>query len=63
MRYNFTADEMNVLLTSLVARRNTIIELIESIPSYSEKLQEIEAVMEKLFPGSVEVLRENNQAS
>ena len=63
MKFDFTADEMYALLLSLVARRNTLKSIIDGRESsiYSQGLQTVEAVMEKLFPGSVKSLDEINE--
>jgi hypothetical protein len=63
MKFNFTVDEMGVLLTSLLSRRNTILELMDTHPSYAQSLKDLESVMEKLFPGSLEVVLKNEKAA
>lgn len=63
MKFNFTVDEMGVLLTSLLTRRNTILELMDTSPSYAQSLKDLESVMEKLFPGSVEVIFKTEKAA
>lgn len=63
MKFDFTVNEMTVLLTALLSRRNTIMSLMETIPSYSENLKELEAVMERLFPGSLNVVKNNEKVS
>jgi len=63
MKFNFTVDEMGVLLTSLLTRRNTILQLMDTNPSYAQSLKDLESVMEKLFPGSVEVVLKTEKVS
>jgi hypothetical protein len=63
MKFNFTVDEMGVLLTSLLTRRNTILQLMDTNPSYAQNLKDLESVMEKLFPGSVEVIFKTEKVS
>lgn len=63
MNVYFTPNEVCVLLTSLLSRRNTIISLMETIPSYSENLKELEALIERLFPGSLNVMKNNEKVS
>ena len=63
MKFDFSVDETSVLLTSLIQRRNSIKELVGRLPSYEKDLSSLEAVMEKLFPGSVELIRKNEKAA
>ena len=56
MKFDFSADEMSVLLHSLIARRNRLKSIIDGRESsiYGRDLRTVESVMDKLFPGSVE---------
>lgn len=56
--FDFTADEMNALLYSLIARRNVLKNIIDGreSPIYGRELQTVETVMEKMFPGSIKAI-------
>lgn len=58
MKFDFSADEMNALLYSLIGRRKTLKGIIDGreSPIYSRELQTVESVLEKLFPGSVKAI-------
>lgn len=58
MKFDFSADEMNALLYSLIGRRNVLKSIIDGRESsiYGRELQIVESVMEKMFPGSVKAI-------
>lgn len=60
MKFDFSADEMNALLYSLISSRNSLKKLISqkySITSYyDQELQTVESLMEKLLPGSIKAI-------
>lgn len=63
MKFDFTADEMQALLVSLIARRRIIKNIIgggES-PIYGRELQTVESLLEKLFPGSIKAIELNEK--
>lgn len=60
-KFAFDGKEMNVLLISLIQRRNTVLDLLNvktSVASYTdayaEELATVEGLMEKFFPGGLE---------
>lgn len=62
-KFDFSADEMNALLYSLISHRKFLKKVIDSrkspvsIPSYyDQELQTVESLMEKLFPGSIKAI-------
>ena len=58
MKFDFSADEMQAVLFSLIARRNLLKNIIDGreSPIYGRELQIVESVMEKMFPGSVKAI-------
>ena len=58
MKFDFSADEMNALLYSLIGRRKVLKNIIDGreSPIYGRELQIVEGVMEKMFPGSVKTI-------
>lgn len=64
MKYDFNGEELNVLLMSLIGRRNDIKGLLDNAPSsdieyhkwYSGELKIVESLLEKFFPGSMKSL-------
>ena len=60
MKFDFSADEMQALLFSLIGRRKVLKNIIDGREStiYKGELQHVEAVMEKLFPGSIKTIEE-----
>lgn len=61
MKFNFTNNEMTVLLMSLITRRSTLLRMVEIVPAYSKDLAELESLMEKIFPGSLETFAKTQQ--
>lgn len=61
MKFNFTNNEMTVLLMSLITRRSTLLRMVEIVPAYSKDLAELESLMEKMFPGSLETFAKIQQ--
>lgn len=60
----FNSNEMNVLLISLIQRRNTVLDLLNvktSVTSYKDsytaELLTVEGLLEKLFPGSLATIK------
>lgn len=65
MKFDFSADEMQAMLFSLIARRNLLKNIIDGreSPIYDRELQIVESVMEKMFPGSVDMIRLTEKAA
>ena len=65
MNFDFSADEMQAMLFSLIARRNLLKNIIDGreSPIYDRELQIVESVMEKMFPGSVDMIRLTEKAA
>ena len=69
MKFEFTAEEFGVLVMSLIRRRTDVQELMKavltdnSIASYTRELEVVEAMLEKVSPGSVEVIRKTEKAA
>jgi len=68
----FTVEEIDVLIISLIRRRNNIQELLKSlvladspksVASYSRELLVVEALLEKVSPGSLKVIRQTEQTA
>lgn len=68
MKIDFTAEEHDVLFTSLIRSRIKIQEMLkivsdESVASYTRELHVVEAMMEKVSPGSVDMIRLTEKAA
>lgn len=69
MKIDFTAEEFGVLMMSLIRRRTDVQGLMKvvltpnSIVSYTKELEVVEAMLEKVSPGSVEVIRQTEKVS
>lgn len=62
-KFDLDADELNVILISLIRRRDTAINMLEMsmIPehkeSYDKEIKTVDKLLEKFFPGSVERIK------
>lgn len=63
-KFSFNDSEMNVLLVSLIQRRNNIIGLRDVAngcevltKTYAEEMTTVENLLEKFFPGSLERIK------
>lgn len=61
MKFDFTSEELSVMLMSLIQRRNTVKGLMDVDGasasyknSYLAEMATVEGLLEKFFPGSVE---------
>lgn len=63
---SFTAQEMDVLLQSLISRRISIKNILfpgQSSPIYEKELETVEGLLEKLFPGSLKAIRNTEKVA
>ena len=70
-KFSFSDSEMNVMLVSLIQRRNDILGLsnnkvitgCETLTKiYADELATVENLLEKFFPGSVERIKASSAA-
>lgn len=69
MKFEFSTEEVSVLLTSLIRRRINVMDLIgivetpESVNAYTKELATVEAMLDKVIPGCVEAIKKTEKAS
>lgn len=68
-KFSFSDSEMNVLLVSLIQRRNNILGLSNVTngcevltKTYADELATVENLLEKFFPGSLERIKASSAA-
>lgn len=66
MKIDFNREEMDNLVFSLISRRNAVLSLMKVsslTATYTRELEVVERLLDRLQPGSVEIIRKMESAA
>lgn len=69
MKFEFSTEEVSVLLTSLIRRRINVKDLIgivetpASVQEYTKELAIVESMLDKVIPGCVDAIKKTENVA